>query len=482
MAARSGTAKMISELHNKLINKETTSVSITNEYLKKIKETNHRYNAFITVCEETALKQAEDADKRLSAGKDVTRLTGIPIGIKDLLATKGIRTTCASKILENYVPPYSATAVERLERAGAVIIGKLNMDEFAMGSSNEHSFFGPVRNPHDITRIPGGSSGGSAAAVAAGQCVAALGTDTGGSIRQPAAMCGVSGIKPTYGRVSRYGLTAFASSLDQIGPLANSVEDLAVMLEIICGHDEKDSTSLNAPVPEFSSTIKKDIKGLRIGVPKEYFIRGIAEDVGSAVRKGIDELKGLGAKIMEISLPHTEYALACYYIIAPAECSANLARFDGIRYGYRSPNSTGIRNTYELSRAEGFGPEVALRIMVGTYVLSSGYYDAYYKKAQAVRTLITNDFLEAFKGVDVIVTPTAPTTAFKIGEKTDDPLQMYLSDIFTIPANLAGLPALSIPCGRSGKGLPIGMQIIGRHLEEETVLRVGYNYEANNKI
>lgn len=454
-----------------------TSVALIKEHLNKAK--NSKLNTFITICEERALAQAEAADKRIKEGKALP-LTGIPIGAKDLLTVKDIRMTCGSKILENYVAPYNATVVEKLEAAGAVILGKLNMDEFAMGSSNEHSAFGPVKNPIDETRIPGGSSGGSAAAVAAGECIATLGTDTGGSIRQPAAMCGVVGLKPTYGRVSRYGLTAFASSLDQIGPLAANVEDAAIMLKTISGHDPKDATSINKPVPDYTDSLKKDVKGLKIGIPKEYFVKGLSKEIESSVRTALEKLKKMGAELEEISLPHTDYALACYYIIAPAECSANLARFDGVRYGRRAKDVKDIKELYERSRAEGFGPEVTLRIMVGTYVLSSGYYDAYYRKAQCTRTLITNDFTEAFKEVDIIVTPTTPTTAFKLGEKTDDPLQMYLSDIFTIPVNLAGLPAMSLPCGKDKQGLPIGMQIIGRHFDEETVLRVGYNYETLN--
>lgn len=469
---------MIRDLHNKLMSGEETAVSLAKGYLAKIKKTNLRLNAFITVCEKSALAQAERADERIKSGENATLLTGIPIGLKDLLVTKGVRTTCASKILENYVPPYSATVVERLEKAGAVIVGKLNMDEFAMGSSNEHSAFGPVKNPCDETRIPGGSSGGSAAAVAAGQCVAALGTDTGGSIRQPASLCGVVGLKPTYGRVSRYGLVAFASSLDQIGPLTTTVEDAAIMLGAIAGHDPNDATSLVTPVPDYLPALEKGVAGLKIGVPKEYFIKGMSKEVESSVKQGIEKLKNAGAKIVPISLPHTEHAIACYYIIAPAEASANLARFDGIRYGHRAKGAKTLRELYERSRTEGFGEEVTLRIMVGTYVLSSGYYDAYYKKAQCVRTLIRRDFAKAFEKVDAIATPTTPAPAFKIGEKLDDPLQMYLSDVFTVPVNLAGLPAISLPCGKTADSLPIGMQIIGKHLDEETVLRIGHALEA----
>jgi aspartyl-tRNA(Asn)/glutamyl-tRNA(Gln) amidotransferase subunit A len=471
------TNKTIEQLHKKLIGGEITSAELTKNFISYIKETNPRLNSFITVCEKEALLAAAKADERFKSGKGVTKLTGIPIGVKDILVTKGIHTTCGSKILANYVPPYTATAVKKLEDAGAVIVGKLNMDEFAMGSSNEYSAFGPVKNPVNEEYIPGGSSGGSAAAVTGGQCVATLGTDTGGSIRQPAAMCGVVGLKPTYGRVSRYGLTAFASSLDQIGPFANTVKDIALVLQAIAGHDPLDATSLDAPVPDYTKRLEGGVKGLKIGVPREYFVEGIDAEVEAGVRAAIDKLKAEGAEVVEISLPHTQYAIACYYIIAPAEASANLARFDGIRYGHRAKKFDDLNGLYEATRTEGFGPEVTLRIMVGTYVLSSGYYDAYYKKAQCVRTLITHDFAEAFKKVDVIATPTTPTTAFKFGEKTNDPLQMYLADIFTIPVNLAGLPGLSIPCGKDKKGLPIGLQLIGRHLDEETMLKAAYCYE-----
>ena len=445
--------KTIDELHRKLTSGETTSVNLATSFISYIKETNTRLNSFITICEKEALSSAAAADERFKSGKGITPLTGIPVGIKDILVTKGIRTTCGSKILENYVPPYTATAVKKLEDAGAVIVGKMNMDEFAMGSSNEFSAFGPVKNPVNEEYIPGGS------------------------IRQPAAMCGVVGLKPTYGRVSRYGLTAFASSLDQIGPFANTVKDAALVLQTIAGHDPLDATSLNAAVPDYTKKIADGVKGLKLGVPEEYFIKGIDKEVEAGVRTAIDKLKAQGAEIVKISLPHTEYAIACYYIIAPAETSANLARFDGIRYGYRSKNYKDLDGLYEATRTEGFGPEVTLRIMIGTYVLSSGYYDAYYKKALCVRTLIARDFAEAFKKVDVIATPTAPTTAFKFGEKTDDPLQMYLADVFTIPVNLAGLPGISVPCGKDKRGLPIGLQFIGRHLDEETVLRTAYCYE-----
>jgi aspartyl-tRNA(Asn)/glutamyl-tRNA(Gln) amidotransferase subunit A len=461
---------------------KTSPVKLTEGFLSYINETNPRLNSFVTICNDNALKDAEEAEKRIKSGKNVTPLTGIPIGLKDILVTKGLKTTCGSKILANYIPPYSATVVKKLREAGAVIMGKLNMDEFAMGSSNEHSAFGPVKNPHNIEYTPGGSSGGSAAAVASGQCVSTIGTDTGGSIRQPASFCGVVGLKPTYGRVSRFGLIAFASSLDQIGPFTNNVEDAAIMLNTIAGFDPVDSTSLNVPVPDYRKKIKDGVKKLKIGIPKEYFIKGLDKEVETSVKTTIERLKKDGAELVDISLPHTEHALACYYIIAPAECSANLARFDGIRYGHRTSSFKDIDELYKKSRTEGFGSEVTLRIMLGTYVLSSGYYDAYYKKAQLVRTLIREDFMKAFKKVDVIATPTSPTPAFKFGEKIDDPLQMYLSDIFTIPVNLAGLPAISIPCGKSKKGLPIGLQLIGKHLDEETILRTAYTAHDEHDI
>ncbi|MBI2091796.1 MAG: Asp-tRNA(Asn)/Glu-tRNA(Gln) amidotransferase subunit GatA [Deltaproteobacteria bacterium] len=467
----------INELHKELASGKVSAVELAKSYLETIRKTNPSLNSFITVCEENALKQAAKADERLKSKKNVTPLTGIPIGIKDLLITKGIRTTCASKILSNYVPQYNATVVDKLENAGAVILGKLNMDEFAMGSSNEHSAFGPVKNPHNEKYVPGGSSGGSAAAVASNQCAAALGTDTGGSIRQPASMCGCVGIKPTYGRVSRFGLVAFASSLDQIGPITKNVTDAAIMLKAISGHDNLDSTTLKSEVPDYAAALKEGLNGIKIGVPKEYFIKGISKEVAESVNQAIKKLEKNGAEIVDISLPHTEYAVACYYIIAPAEASANLARYDGIRYGHRAKSAGSVDDLFRQTRTEGFGPEVTLRIMLGTYVLSSGYYDAYYRKAQCVRTLIKNDFAGAFAKVDAIVSPTAPTPAFKIGEKTDDPLQMYLADIFTTPVNLAGLPAISIPCGASKDRLPIGMQIIGKHLDEAKILNLAYNYE-----
>jgi aspartyl-tRNA(Asn)/glutamyl-tRNA(Gln) amidotransferase subunit A len=467
----------IPNLHDQLKTKKLSAVELTQDYLKRIAANNPDLNTFITVTEETALAAARAADDRLRSGRDVTPLTGIPVGIKDLFTIKDTRTTCGSHILENYKAPYTATVVERLQAAGAVVVGKLNMDEFAMGSSNEHSYYGNVRNPWERDHIPGGSSGGSAAAVASMQCVAALGTDTGGSIRQPASHCGITGIKPTYGRVSRYGMVAFASSLDQCGSMARSVGDCADVLKVIAGFDPKDSTSLKTPVPDYRSALDGRIKGKKIGIPKEYFIKGTDAEVATALQTAIAELQKLGASVIDISLPHTEYALPCYYIIAPAEASANLARFDGVRFGHRTKAPKNLRDLYDLSRTEGFGPEVTLRITIGTFVLNSGYYDAYYKKAQQVRTLIKQDFLSAFEKVDAIVTPVSPTAAFRFGEKTDDPIQMYLSDIFTIPCSLAGLPGMSVPCGFTASKLPIGMQLIGRPLEESTILQIAHAYE-----
>ena len=434
-------------------------------------------HAYLTLCREAARAQADAADRRLRNGEGVTPLTGIPIALKDNLCTTGVKTTCASKILEGFIPPYDATVVERLRAQGAVFVGKTNMDEFAMGSSTENSAFGVTSNPWDRTRIPGGSSGGSAAAVAADECAGALGSDTGGSIRQPAAFCGVSGLKPTYGRVSRYGLVAFASSLDQIGPLTKDVTDCALMMNAIAGHDPLDSTSADVARPDFTRGLRGGVRGLRVGVPKEYFIPGMDRSVEDAVKAAIAALEREGAIPVEVSLPHTEYAVAAYYLLATAEASSNLARYDGVRYGHRAKAPADLIDLYVRSRAEGFGPEVKRRIMLGTYALSSGYYDAYYAKAQHVRTLIKRDFDRAFERADVIATPTAPTPAFRLGEKTEDPLQMYLSDIFTISVNLAGVPALSMPCGFSPEGLPIGLQLIGKPFDEETVLRAAFAYE-----
>ncbi|HXK26740.1 MAG TPA: Asp-tRNA(Asn)/Glu-tRNA(Gln) amidotransferase subunit GatA [Candidatus Binatia bacterium] len=460
----------------KLRKHELSSQELTLAAFQRISETDDKVHAYITLCRDAALAQAREADERLKQDGNAQPLLGIPIAVKDNFLTRGLRTTCASKILGDFMPPYDATVIKHIRDAGAVITGKTNLDEFAMGSSAENSAFFPTRNPWNMERVPGGSSGGSAAAVAADQCVAALGTDTGGSIRQPAAFCGVVGLKPTYGRVSRYGIIAFASSMDQVGPITKDVRDCALMLEAIAGHDPADSTSTDRSVPRYSDALTGDVKGLRLGVPKEYFISGIAPEVEHAVRDAIRLLETNGAVVEEISLPHTEYAVAVYYIVATAEASSNLARYDGMRFGHRA-GAKDLLETYMLSREEGFGPEVKRRIMLGTYALSAGYYDAYYLKAQGVRALIKQDFDAAFQRCDAIITPTAPSTAFKIGEKIEDPLQMYLSDIYTISVNLAGLPALSLPCGFDGGGMPIGLQIIGKHFDEATILRLAYAYE-----
>ncbi len=465
------------QLSSMLREREISSLELTKAYLDEIQRRDKKLNCYVLQCPELALEQASRADERLAKKDSLTPFTGLPIALKDIFITQGVETTCASKILKGYIPPYDGNAASRLKAAGAVLLGKLNMDEFAMGSSNEFSSFGPVKNPWNQECTPGGSSGGSAAAVAAGLAPIALGTDTGGSIRQPAAFCGTVGLKPTYGRVSRYGVIAFASSLDQVGPIAQDVRDCAMMLGAIAGHDPMDSTSIETPVPDYVAALKGDVKGKTIGVPAEYFVSGIDTEVESAVRAAAKTLEGLGARVVEISLPHTKYALACYYIIAPAEASANLARYDGIRFGHRASGNHDLADLFKASRTEGFGAEVALRIVVGTYVLSSGYYDAYYLKAQKVRTLIKNDFLEAFKSCDAILAPVTPTPPFKLGEKTDDPIQMYLNDIFTIPVNLAGLPGMSLPCGVTGSGLPIGMQLIGKPLDEAGLMNIAYAYE-----
>ena len=459
---------------------EFTSVELTEAVFERIAATDERIHAYLTLDRDAALAQARAADTRLRAKDDDSPLLGVPIALKDNFLTQGLRTTAASKILGEFVPPYDATTVRKLRGAGAVIVGKTNLDEFAMGSSAENSAFFSTRNPWDLERIPGGSSGGAAAAVASDQCIAALGTDTGGSIRQPAACCGVVGLKPTYGRVSRYGIIAFASSMDQVGPMTKDVRDAAVLLEAIAGHDPADSTSVSRPVPRYSDGLAGDIKGLRVGIPKEFFVAGMQAEVEQSVRRAIGELEKSGAGVEEISLPHTEYAVAVYYIVATAEASSNLARYDGMRYGCRA-GAKDLTETYRISRADGFGAEVKRRIMLGTYVLSAGYYDAYYLKAQRVRTLIRKDFDEAFKRCDVIVTPTAPTTAFNLGAKTQDPLQMYLSDIYTISINLAGMPALSLPCGFDQDCMPIGMQVIGKHFDEATILRLAHHYEQTTE-
>jgi aspartyl-tRNA(Asn)/glutamyl-tRNA(Gln) amidotransferase subunit A len=466
------------EAGSQLRRREISSQELTAAVFDRIAATEDKIHSYITLCRDAALAEAARADKEFKKGNEVHPLLGIPIAIKDNFLTSAIRTTCASKILGNFIPPYDSTVVGRIRSAGAVITGKTNLDEFAMGSSAENSAFFPTRNPWNTDRVPGGSSGGSAAAVAADQCIAALGTDTGGSIRQPAACCGIVGLKPTYGRVSRYGIIAFASSMDQVGPMAKEVRDCALLLEAIAGYDSADSTSVNRPVPRYSEALTGDIKGLRLGIPKEYFVSGMQPEVEAAVRNAVRLLEQNGATIEEISLPHTEYAVAVYYIVATAEASSNLARYDGMRYGHRAPGKD-LTETYMLSREEGFGPEVKRRIMLGTYALSAGYYDAYYLKAQQVRALVQRDFDEAFQRCDVIITPTAPTTAFRISEKMQDPLQMYLSDIYTISMNLAGLPALSLPCGFDSEGLPIGLQIIGKHFDESIIFGVAYAYEQS---
>jgi aspartyl-tRNA(Asn)/glutamyl-tRNA(Gln) amidotransferase subunit A len=465
------------QLNEKLKKKEISSTEITKSVYSRIDVVEEKLNSYIRLEKKSALKKAEEVDKSLRSGGKISDFTGIPLAVKDNICTKGVTTTCASKILENYVPVYNATVIEKLKKQDYVLTGKANMDEFAMGSSNENSHFGPVRNPWDISRVPGGSSGGPAACVAAGEAVCSIGSDTGGSIRQPASLCGVVGLKPTYGMVSRYGLVAFASSLDQIGPITRDVEDCAALLNAICGHDRNDSTSISGEVPDYKECCKQDIKGLRAGVPRELMVEGIDREVREAVEAALKIIEDAGGSVEETSLPSLEHALSVYYIIAPSEASSNLSRFDGVRYGYRNTEQKTLRAMYRKSRAEGFGNEVKRRIMIGTYCLSAGYYDAYYEKAQKVRTLIINDFKKAFKKYDVLISPTSPTTAFKIGEKIEEPLTMYLSDICTIPANLAGLPAVSIPAGLSGEGLPIGLQIIGDVLHEDNVLRTARRLE-----
>jgi len=466
------------EMRTRLLRKELSVVDLVKAHLKHIEETNEEFNSFITITDKLALSQAEEADKVIQQlGAKAPLLTGIPVAIKDMLVTKGIETTCASKILKGFIPPYDCTAVLRLRQAHAVIVGKTNLDEFAMGSSNENSAFGLVKNPWDKNRVPGGSSGGSAVAVAIGQAPLALGTDTGGSIRQPASFCGILGLKPTYGRVSRYGAVAFASSLDQIGPFARTVEDLAVLLSAIAGYDEHDSTCAKIEVPDFLTRLEegktKGLQSMRVGVPKEYFVAGMQPDVEHCVKESLKTLQSLGAELVEISLPHTEFAVSVYYVVASAEASSNLARYDGVKYGFRAPGAKSLSEMYEQTRAQGFGAEVKRRILIGTYVLSAGYYDAYYRKAQQVRTLIVNDFKAAFANkCDLIVAPVSPTTAFKIGEKKASPLSMYLADIFTIPVNLAGLPALSMPAGFDSQKLPIGLQLIGPPFSESLLLQV----------
>jgi len=467
--------KTIAELATSLRNGDFTSVELTRHYLERIEKLDRLLNSFITVDAEGALAAAEQADARLRRG-DGNLLCGIPIAHKDIFCTRGIRTSCGSRMLDNFVAPYSATVVERLEQAGVVALGKTNMDEFAMGSSNETSYYGPVKNPWDEHAVPGGSSGGSAAAVAARLCTAATGTDTGGSIRQPAALCGITGLKPTYGRVSRWGMIAFASSLDQAGPMTRSAQDAAIILQAMAGFDSRDSTSANDPVPNYVGALDADLAGLRIGLPKEYFGEGLHPSIAAAIETAIGEYEKLGAAVTEISLPNSPLSVPTYYVVAPAECSSNLARFDGVRYGYRCEDPEDLEDLYKRSRADGFGAEVKRRIMIGTYVLSAGYYDAYYLKAQKIRHLISDDFKRAFEHVDVIMGPTSPTTAFPLDDKKDDPVAMYLNDIYTIAANLAGLPGISIPAPRAG-GMPVGLQIIGNYFEEGRLLNVAYRLQ-----
>jgi len=474
----------IRELHRQLIRKERSSLEITQEALDRIQALEPKVHSFLSVTSEYALEQARQVDAKIAAGEEIGLLAGIPIGIKDNMCTKGIRTTCASRILENFVPPYESTVTQKLKDAGAVMVGKTNLDEFAMGSSTENSAYQLTANPWDLQRVPGGSSGGSAAAVASGECVVALGSDTGGSIRQPASFCGVVGMKPTYGLVSRYGLVAFASSLDQIGPFGQTVEDAAILLNAIAGYDPNDATSLKVEIPDYVKSLKPDLQPrgrLRIGIIKETFGEGLDPIVEEVVTKAIAQLQSLGAEIHVISCPRFRYGLPTYYIIAPSEASANLARYDGVKYGLRTPDADNLLSMYTKTRAAGFGKEVKRRIMLGTYTLSAGYYDAYYLKAQKVRTLIKQDFEAAFEKVDVLVCPTAPTTAFKAGEKTEDPLSMYLGDLMTIPVNLAGLPGMSVPCGFDDKGLPIGLQLIGKVLREDQLFQVAYAYEQSTE-
>ena len=472
----------VHELIEKLKSKELTITQINQAYVDRIIEKEPEVNAFVTPLTDNALVKANEIEEKVNNGELNSEFAGIPIGIKDNMCTKGIKTTCSSKMLENFVAPYDATVIEKINNEGMINLGKLNMDEFAMGSSTEYSAFKKTCNPWNLNKVPGGSSGGSAAAVAAGLVPWALGSDTGGSIRQPASFCGVVGLKPTYGLVSRYGLVAFASSLDQIGPITKDVEDSAMLLNIIAGHDERDTTSINIEKKDYTKALKNDVKGLKIGVPKEYFGEGINSEVKEALEKAIEEYKAMGAIVEECSVPIAEYALATYYIIACAEASSNLGRFDGIRYGYRTPNYESLKDIFVNSRTEGFGEEVKRRIILGTYVLSSGYYDAYYKKAQQVRTLVKKEFDKAFEKYDVLITPTSPTVAFDIGVRSNNPLEMYLSDICTVSLNIAGLPGISIPCGVDKTGMPIGMQIIGKQFSEETILNAAYTYEQKVKF
>ncbi|MDH5300777.1 MAG: Asp-tRNA(Asn)/Glu-tRNA(Gln) amidotransferase subunit GatA [Gammaproteobacteria bacterium] len=467
--------KTIAELSKELRAKTLSSTELTQAYLQRIHQLNAQTNSYVTICDDIALAQASAADKIIASGKGGI-LTGVPIAHKDIFCTNGVRTACGSKMLDSFIAPYNATVVDKMADAGMVMLGKTNMDEFAMGSSNETSFYGPVKNPWDLQRVPGGSSGGSAAAVAAGLAPAASGTDTGGSIRQPASLCGITGIKPTYGRVSRYGMIAFASSLDQAGPMTRSAEDAALLLGAMAGFDPKDSTSVDQPVPDYTATLNNDLRGLKIGLPKEYFEAGLNADVAKVVEAAIAEYKKLGAEVVEISLPNSKLSVPVYYVVAPAECSSNLSRMDGVRFGYRCENPKDLEDLYKRSRGEGFGHEVKRRIMVGTYALSSGYYDAYYLQAQKLRRLISDDFKKAFEKVDVIMGPAAPSTAFKLGEKNSDPVSMYLEDIYTIAVNLAGLPGMSIPAGFAGQ-LPVGLQIVGNYFAEAKLLNVAHKFQ-----
>ncbi len=467
------------ELGDLLKDKKVSAVDITKSYLDRISKVENKVDSYLTICQEEAINKAQEVQKKIESGEAASPLAGIPMAIKDNICTQGVKTTCASKMLNNFVPPYNATVMNKLESNDTIMLGKLNMDEFAMGGSTENSHFKQTKNPWDIERVPGGSSGGAAAAVAANEAVFTLGSDTGGSIRQPASFCGVVGMKPTYGSVSRFGLVAFASSLDQIGPLTKDVTDCALVLNAITGYDSMDTTSSNVDYPDYTKALVNNIKGMKIGIPKEYIGEGINEEVKASILKAIETLKELGAECEEFSLPITEYAIPAYYLIACAEASSNLARYDGIKYGYRAEKYTDLLDLYRQTRSEAFGPEVKRRIMLGTYALSSGYYDAYYKKALQVRTLIKNGFDQAFEKFDLVLGPTAPTTAYKIGEKVDDPLEMYLGDIYTVSVNIAGLPGLVVPCGHDSSNLPIGLQLIGKAFDESTLLRVGYTFEQN---
>ena len=467
----------VHELQDKLENKEITVTDITKAYIENIKKKEEKIGAFVTILEDEALKNAEEIQNKIESGEIKNSLAGIPIGIKDNICTKGVKTTCSSKMLENFISPYDATVMEKINAENMVMLGKLNMDEFAMGGSTEYSYFHITRNPWNLNKVPGGSSGGSAAAVAANLVPWSLGSDTGGSIREPASFCGVVGLKPTYGLVSRYGLVAFASSLDQIGPITKDVKDCAMLLNVIAGHDERDSTSANVEKQDYVKALRNNVKGLKIGIPKEFFGEGINQEVKESLEKAIEKYKELGAEVEECSLDIAKYSLAAYYIIACAEASSNLGRFDGIRYTYRTKEYSNLKELYKKTRSEGFGPEVKRRIILGTYVLSSGYYDAYYKKAQKVRTLVMNEFKKAFEKYDILLTPTSPTVAFDIGSKSNNPLEMYLADICTVSVNIAGLPAISIPCGKDTEGMPIGMQLIGKRFDEQAILNAAYTFE-----